>query len=81
MKRLYTRLVLWLIRPAVDAAIAESVKPGGQLWRLENRGGTALPDRAIVGDVRRTPDSRLSARIESLTTVAAGRQGSAGDRR
>lgn len=48
MKRLYARLVLWLIRPAVDAAIAESGKPGGQLWRLENHGGKTLSSRCVV---------------------------------
>lgn len=52
MKRLYARLVLWLIRPAVDAAIAESVKRGGQLWRLENQGGKTLNSRCVVGIVR-----------------------------
>lgn len=52
MKRLYARLVLWLIRPAVEAAIAASVKPGGQLWRIENRGGKTLNSRCVVGIVQ-----------------------------
>lgn len=48
MKRLYARLVLWLIRPAVGKAIAEPVKPGGQLWRFENRSGKTLHSGRVV---------------------------------
>lgn len=52
MKRMYARFVLWLIRPAVDAAIADSVRPGGRLWRFENHGGKALRSRCIVSHVK-----------------------------
>lgn len=37
MKRLYARLVLWLIRPALDAAYRESNRQGGIEWRIRNR--------------------------------------------
>lgn len=37
MHSLYTRLVLWLIRPAleriVDERIAAAMRPGGAIWR------------------------------------------------
>lgn len=36
MKRMYVRFVLWLIRPAIDKAIAESARPGGTLWRAKS---------------------------------------------
>lgn len=34
MKRLYARLVLWLIRPALDLT-----PPGPSTWRIVNRQG------------------------------------------
>lgn len=37
MKRMYARFVLWLIRPAIGKAIAESARPGGPLWHVKSR--------------------------------------------
>lgn len=61
MKRLYARLVLWLIRPAVDAAIAESGKPGSQLWRIENCAGRTLRSRQVIPVVTRAGEVHSGA--------------------
>lgn len=70
MKQLYARFVLWLIRPAVNAAIADSVKPGGQLWRFENHGGKALSSRHVVSVVKATGSlGEKTIRAESATEL------------
>jgi hypothetical protein len=37
MKRLYARLVLWLIRPALNAARLTPSRQGGIEWRFRRR--------------------------------------------
>lgn len=37
MKRLYARLVLWLIRPALKAAHPKFDRQGGIEWRVRNQ--------------------------------------------
>ena len=68
MKRLYARLVLWLILPAVDAAIADSVKPGGQLWRIKNRGSNALSPWHVVRAVSTTGELHYNAGLHLSET-------------
>ncbi|RQM44726.1 hypothetical protein EHZ19_26845 [Paraburkholderia bannensis] len=41
MKNLYARVVLFLIRPAVQRAMREESKQGGSLWRMK-LGGSSL---------------------------------------
>ncbi|POR54545.1 hypothetical protein B0G62_102153 [Paraburkholderia eburnea] len=57
MKNLYARLVLFLIRPAVQCALREESK----------QGGVALPNRAVVANV--LWKSALGARIDTLVSV------------
>ncbi|MEY8174013.1 hypothetical protein [Burkholderia multivorans] len=35
MKRLYARLVLWLIRPALDVALSDRDRQGDSTWRMK----------------------------------------------
>ncbi|WP_155696559.1 hypothetical protein [Burkholderia stagnalis] len=72
MKHQYARLLLWLIRPAVDAAIAESGKPGGQLWRMRNHCGIALPDRVVIGDVARRDSGAFWFRVAKSVSREKG---------
>ncbi|VVD63507.1 hypothetical protein PPN31114_00225 [Pandoraea pneumonica] len=50
MKRLYARLVLWLIRPALEKAL----EPEGLIWVEFERGGTggeALSGRTVIASI------------------------------
>lgn len=53
MHSLYTRLVLWLIRPAVeriaDERIAAAMRQGGAIWKTGVAlNGIRLPDRVVI---------------------------------
>lgn len=37
MKRMYARFVLWLIRPALNAALRDRTRQGGVAWRVRSR--------------------------------------------
>lgn len=50
MKRLYARLVLWLIRPALEKAL----EPEGLIWSEFERGGpggAVIPNRVALADI------------------------------
>lgn len=50
MKRLYARFVLWLIRPALNAALA----PDGMIWTEFERGGPGgqtLNGRTVIASI------------------------------
>lgn len=49
MKSLYARVVLWLIRPAIDAALREETRPGG----------LQLNSRHVVANLRFRAPSEL----------------------
>ncbi|WP_234775041.1 hypothetical protein [Paraburkholderia tropica] len=59
MKNLYARVVLFLIRPAVQRALREESK----------QGGTLLNNRTIVSSINFSGDERLAARIGTLNAV------------
>lgn len=67
MKRLYARLVLWLIRPALEKAL----EPEGLIWAEFERGGpggTAIPNRVVLANIpsRHATDTKsLSREIRS----------------
>lgn len=61
MKHLYVRFVLWLIRPAVDAAISESGKPGGRLWRIENHVGGKFSSLQVISVMTRAGEPHFNA--------------------
>lgn len=35
MKRLYARLVLWLVRPALEVALNDRDRQGDSMWRMK----------------------------------------------
>lgn len=57
MKRLYSRLVLWLIRPAIDAALREETRQGGMPFE----------NRIVVANLRW--NDSLAARIDTLAAA------------
>lgn len=57
MKKLYARLVLWLIRPAVQRALREETQQGGRL----------LADRTVVAN--RRWNHSLSSRMDILAAA------------
>lgn len=65
MKHLYARLVLWLIRPALEM---RSRREAEYLAATLDSLHASNPPRPLAPDLC---DSRLSAPIETLTTVRA----------
>lgn len=66
MHSLYVRIVLWLIRPAVeriaDERIAAATRQGGALWRAGVAlDGVRLPGRVVISS-ERLPGGRPSCR-------------------
>jgi hypothetical protein len=54
MKRLFARLVLWLIRPALDLALRDETR----------QGGVAFSNRTVISVVQR--HGALSERIDTV---------------
>lgn len=67
MKKLYARVLLWLIRLAIDAALRDETRQGGVMWRMQH--SVSASDGAWTirkdGSLQINPGARSSSEGQS----------------